>query len=134
MGLFVGQASEPDLMGLLGKGGKRFCFPRVCATELEFRECGAAGLLVAGPWDLLEPDPARCGLVEPGEIDLICVPGLAFTEAGMRLGRGGGFYDRFLRRLRPGALKIGVCFKAQLVPEIPHEPHDIAVDRVVTEP
>jgi 5-formyltetrahydrofolate cyclo-ligase len=63
------------------------------------------------------------------EIDLILVPGLAFSRTDRaRLGQGGGFYDRLLR----GALaqKIGVCFKQQLLAEIPAEPHDERVDQI----
>ena len=64
-------------------------------------------------------------------MDLIVVPGLAFTPEGSRLGRGAGFYDRFLSTISRTTLKIGVCFEFQLVSEIPQESHDVKMDAVV---
>lgn len=67
------------------------------------------------------------------KFDLILVPCLAFDKLNYRLGWGGGFYDRFLAT-QPQALKIGLCFYAGLVKNgLPREPHDIALDKVVTE-
>lgn len=76
-------------------------------------------------------EPAR---KEPAsEVDAAIVPGVAFDERGGRLGYGGGFFDRFLESLDPGVPVVGVCFDAQIVEEVPREPHDRAVDLVVTE-
>ena len=61
------------------------------------------------------------------------VPGTAFTPDGHRLGQGGGWYDRFLPRLRPDCLKVGVGFAPQLVDHLPVEPHDVTLDLVVTD-
>ena len=71
---------------------------------------------------------------EPGpEVpDLIVVPGVAFTPEGLRLGQGGGWYDRFLPNINPHAISIGVCFSEQVVDELPQEPHDISVHRVLS--
>lgn len=69
---------------------------------------------------------------DPTTLDVVVVPGLAFTRRGDRLGQGGGWYDRFLPRLRPDAVTIGVGFREQLVDELPVEPHDIALDRIIT--
>jgi 5-formyltetrahydrofolate cyclo-ligase len=55
-------------------------------------------------------------------------PGLAFTETGMRMGQGAGFYDRFLEMACAGTLKIGVCFDFQVMKAIPREEHDVNVD------
>lgn len=71
--------------------------------------------------------------VDPTWPDVVMVPGLAFTPAGQRLGQGGGWYDRFLPRLRDDAVTIGVAFDEQIVESLPVEDHDIAVDVVVTE-
>ncbi len=70
---------------------------------------------------------------DPSEIDVVLVPGLAFSAEGHRLGQGGGFYDKFLPLLRPQCLTIGVCFHEQVVPHVPGEEHDLAVDCVVTD-
>lgn len=66
-------------------------------------------------------------------INVIIVPALAFDPQGNRLGRNAGFYDRFLSRLNPATLKVGVAFEQQIVDNVPVEPHDIAMDVVVTD-
>lgn len=64
---------------------------------------------------------------------LVFVPGLAFTREGQRLGRGAGFYDRFLTGRGANAVKIGICFEFQIVDSLPSEPHDVVLDAVVTD-
>jgi 5-formyltetrahydrofolate cyclo-ligase len=130
---YAAQSSEPDLSALLDARGKTLCFPRVSGEVLEFHRCESKEHLRAGPWKLLEPDPQHCPEIPAGEIDLIFVPGLAFTRTGGRLGRGGGFYDRFLAGVRPRAVKLGICFHAQIVAALPLESHDHEVDQVVSE-
>lgn len=82
-------------------------------------------------------EPAAGPLVPLDRIDLVLVPGLAFDLRGYRLGRGGGFYDRFLaayRKSKPrNGAALGVCFEGQIVPEVPADAHDKAVDGLVTE-
>jgi 5-formyltetrahydrofolate cyclo-ligase len=131
--LYAAQPSEPDLASLLDATGKAFCLPRVSGGAMEFHRCHSRDLLRPGPWKLLEPDPESCPIIPVSEIDLLLIPGLAFTRAGGRLGRGGGYYDRFLSRVHSRAVKIGVCFHAQLVSALPLEIHDHDVGRVVTE-
>ncbi|MGR9086780.1 MAG: 5-formyltetrahydrofolate cyclo-ligase [Gammaproteobacteria bacterium] len=93
--------------------------------------------LFQGTWGILEPPPSRWG--EPGkeipceQLDLIMVPGVAFDRHGGRLGNGAGYYDRLLASVRPDAVLCGVCFESQLLEEIVTEPHDIAMDCVLTE-
>ena len=71
--------------------------------------------------------------VAPGVPDVVIVPGLAFTPMGVRLGQGGGWYDRFLPDVRPDCTVIGVGFASQVVDELPEERHDVRVDLVVTD-
>lgn len=78
-------------------------------------------------------EPAGGDPVNPVEIDVVVVPGLAFDRRGHRVGYGGGFYDRFLGRLRPDALTVGICFTVQVVDEVPHGRGDRPVDLVVTD-
>ncbi len=66
-------------------------------------------------------------------IDLIIVPGLGFDAEGNRLGRGRGFYDRFLAHPEVRAVKCAVAFEEQLCPEIPRGPLDVRVDMLVTD-
>ena len=65
--------------------------------------------------------------------DVVLIPGVAFTAEGSRLGRGGGFYDRFLRSLPKSSLRIGVCFSTQIMPVLPIERHDESVSFLLTE-
>ena len=82
-----------------------------------------------GPMNILEP--AEAETAKPSEVAVWIVPGLAFTNGGKRLGYGGGWYDRLLAG-ENDALKIGVAYEFQIVDDLPHEPHDILLDGVVT--
>jgi 5-formyltetrahydrofolate cyclo-ligase len=79
-----------------------------------------------GP-EILGPKP-YAQVVHPG---LILIPGLAFSESGMRLGRGKGFYDQYLAHY--SGIKVGVCFSDQIVDLVPAEKHDVNLDYIVTE-
>lgn len=83
-----------------------------------------------GRGGLLEPDPDGADPIEEA-FDLILVPGLAFDPAGGRIGYGAGFYDRFLERT--GGLKVALAYSLQVVEVVPVEPHDVPVDRILTE-
>ena len=69
----------------------------------------------------------------PETIDLILVPGVAFSKDRHRLGRGGGFFDRLLSGPAANAFKLGLCFSLQLLDPVPVEGHDIVMDAVVTD-
>ena len=91
------------------------------------------GDLAPGAWGILEPRPGSLRPLEPEELDLVIVPGVAFDEKGNRLGYGGGFYDRFLPQTRPGAVWLALAFELQICPEISPGPHDCPVHLIVTE-
>jgi len=89
--------------------------------------------LEIGRYGVRAPTPS-CLLVEPSDIDLILIPGLAFDHDFNRLGRGAGFYDRLIESLpSPRPPLVGVCFVCQIVDAVPTEPHDHPMDRVITE-
>lgn len=71
------------------------------------------------------------GDVDPSTLDVAIVPGLAFTPDGARLGQGGGHFDRFLPRLRPDCVTIGVGYAEQLVDDLPVEAHDVTLTHVI---
>jgi 5-formyltetrahydrofolate cyclo-ligase len=102
-------------------------------TAAWIESCRARGLAVFTP----EVDgPAlrvQPGDVDPATLDVVVVPGLAFTADGRRLGQGGGHFDRFLPRLRADCLTIGVCYAEQLVADLPTAADDARVRRVVTD-
>ena len=66
-------------------------------------------------------------------IDLVLVPGIAFTRAGARIGRGAGFFDRFLAHRAARAIKIGIAFSFQIVESLPLDRHDVRLDLVVSD-
>ena len=111
--------------------GKTVLLPKVISDDtMELRRYTDLADLQEGAYQILEPvgEP----FTDFAAIDLILVPGLAFDAAGHRLGRGRGYYDRFLHsRNRPYCVKIGVCFDFQKVDEVPVDAHDMAMDKVV---
>lgn len=106
------------------------------AEPVVAEDSAAAGSFgVGGATDADAPEPCRtpleaCALCPPEAIDLLVVPGVAFTREGARLGRGKGYYDRYLAQDEVHAYCVGVCFAHQLVDELPVEPHDRAMDAV----
>lgn len=126
--------SEPDVSKLWQLAPRTFVYPRIVDETLQFFSVADPSELETAPGvPFREPalDPERA--VPLSQIDLILVPGLAFTLDGHRLGRGGGYYDRLLAVLPSRAARIGVCFSFQVVPGLPMENHDELVDAVVTD-
>ncbi len=88
--------------------------------------------LKPGKYGILEPVNIQ-EIIPPEELDLVLLPGLAFDLSGGRLGYGGGFYDRFLRKLKPSALKVALAYSMQICDSVPTEPWDEAIDGILTE-
>ena len=95
---------------------------------LEVREL-APEQLATGRWGIWEPTDEAPLLSDYSRLDLVVVPGVAFSSDGKRLGRGKSFYDRFLP-LVPRAAFVGVCYPCQVVEQIPADPWDIGMDIV----
>lgn len=89
--------------------------------------------LTPGTWGILEPKPQCVRPVEPGEIDLVIVPGVAFDTSGNRLGYGGGFYDRFLPQTKDGTTLVSLAFEMQVRPNVYPGEHDVPVHILITE-
>ncbi len=88
--------------------------------------------LQIGSYGIMEPKPS-CPLIAPDEVDIIVIPGRAFDECCNRLGRGLGYYDRFLKNLPQKSLKIALAFECQIVKRIPTKPNDVPMDVIITE-
>lgn len=133
---YAALSDELDLSALVGEAlatGKRLAFPAFDPASDAYRAWfiqDPARDLAPGKFGIPEP-AAHCRRAPAVErVDLILVPGLAFTPAGWRLGRGKGFYDRLLAAV--AGARCGVAFEFQVVRQLPAEPHDVRVDFVLT--
>jgi 5-formyltetrahydrofolate cyclo-ligase len=97
-----------------------------------FSEPFVAGPVVAGRYGLLEPAGPRLGVDAVADADVIIAPGVAVAADGVRLGRGGGSYDRALARAAPSALVVVPLYDGEVVDSLPAEPHDQPVHAVAT--
>ncbi|MBL7092051.1 MAG: 5-formyltetrahydrofolate cyclo-ligase [Candidatus Omnitrophica bacterium] len=88
--------------------------------------------LAPGPYGILQPQKKYIREVPHRSIDLVVVPGLAFDRQGRRLGRGGGYYDKFLAGLPSGIPRIGLAFDFQLLTGLPALSHDVSVTKVIS--
>lgn len=134
--LFGGLKNEPELLPrtldeLKEHGVSLTCF-EIDAGELRPRLVQSMNDLKRGQMNVWEPRP-HCSVVEIATLDIILVPGLAFTRDGRRLGRGGGYFDRLLARPQCKARRIGIAYDLQIVDSIPTEPHDQCVYEIITE-
>jgi 5-formyltetrahydrofolate cyclo-ligase len=135
--LYVPIRNEVDTTGLIADChslGKTVLLPRTrrLLHELAPVVFSAGDALVKGEFGIPEP-PLTNPVLPVGEIDLVLLPGVAFSRDGRRLGYGGGFYDRFTRRPDYRAISLGLAFEIQVVPWIPLGRQDRPVDLVVTE-
>ena len=129
--VFAALPDEPATDEVLARWGstRRVVLPRVEGDAMRFYAC-RPDALVFGAFGILEPQGERpC---PAGEIDLVVCPGVAFTADGRRLGRGRGYYDRYLGDPAFRGFRVGVCYAHQLVDDLPVEPHDVRMDRVIT--
>jgi 5,10-methenyltetrahydrofolate synthetase len=119
------------LRQILGRG-KTLLLPKINRGLLEvYLVKDLATDLVAGMWGILEPDPARCEAHALAEKDLAVLPGVAFDRHGGRVGYGKGYYDRLLAKCNP--VTVAAAFEVQVFDQVPTEPHDARIDRLITE-
>jgi 5-formyltetrahydrofolate cyclo-ligase len=105
--------------------------------ELELFWLKSMDDLSIGMYKILEPKPELRSLadrhVPAAELDLVMVPGVAFTRDGARMGHGKGYYDKLLEHARPDAPLVALAFECQLFDEIPTQAHDVFMDKIITE-
>jgi len=131
--VYASVGSEVHTGGLiraLWAKGCRVCLPKItgkgCMVAVEYRH---GDTLQSDRFGI--PAPAAGKTVPPEEISAAFVPGLAFDQAGNRLGYGGGYYDRWLAK--SGARRIGLAYAVQRIGQVPAEAWDIPMDMLVTE-
>ena len=118
--------------------GKKLVVPWCHASgQLELFWLTSMDDLAVGMYKILEPKLELRNLtkrqVSVAELDLVMVPGVAFTRDGARMGHGKGYYDKLLEHARPDAPLVALAFECQLFPEIPTQAHDVFMDKIITE-
>ncbi|PPA71776.1 5-formyltetrahydrofolate cyclo-ligase [Jeotgalibacillus proteolyticus] len=135
IGITISRFPEVDTYEIIRKAwseGKKVTAPRCIhkTREMHFHLIKSFNDVSPSYFDLLEPEPSL-ERVEPGRIDLLFVPGLAFDSKGFRLGYGGGYFDRFLSYYNGNT--ISLCFTEQVLDAVPVEAHDLPVKRIIGE-
>lgn len=128
--LFSPLPDEPqigEIIELLSHG-RIVLLPRVEGDVMRFYPFSPEAMS-EGSFGILEPMSGQP--FPPADIDVIIVPGVAFTADGARMGRGKGFYDKYMSQEGFKAHKIGVCYSEQVVQSLPCEQHDVFMDEVV---
>lgn len=134
--------TKPELLEEVKKGEKKIIVPYCTVDENSENKLGLWWMqsleeMVVGKWDILEPPKDMWGNpdkeVRPEEIDIIMVPGTGFDRRGGRMGNGQGYYDRLLEQLRPDCPLVALCYESQLFDDILVAPHDVYMDKVITE-
>ncbi len=124
------------------KTDKRVVIPYCTQDELGHHKLGLWHLenfneLVTGTWGILEPPKTQWDeeskQLYPEQLDLVIVPGVAFSPQGARLGNGAGYYDRLLNQVRADCTLIGIAYESQLFKEIQMDSNDVYMDFVLTE-
>lgn len=109
---------------------KTILLPKVIDnTNMELRQYTGTNDLSTGAYGIMEPSGKR--FTDYAAIDVAIIPGMAFDSKGHRLGRGKGYYDRFLSQLTPKTIKIGLCFPWQRVDYVPTDENDVSMDYVI---
>ena len=134
--------TKPQLLAEVEKGEKKVIVPYCTEDENGENKLGLWHMesleeMVVGKWNILEPPKELWGNPEkevtPEELDMIMVPGVGFDRDGGRMGNGQGYYDRTMEKVRPDCFLIALCYESQLFDNILVAPHDVYMDKVVTE-
>lgn len=128
---YMAIGSEVDTIFMISeflKQGKRVAVPKVEKDEIAFYEIQTIKDCKPGLWGILEPISYQAPAEEKG---LMLLPGLAFDKKGNRLGYGGGYYDKYLKK-HENCVSVALAYELQILEEIPHEEHDKTVDYIIT--
>ncbi|MCY4420048.1 MAG: 5-formyltetrahydrofolate cyclo-ligase [Gammaproteobacteria bacterium] len=134
--------TKPQLLEEVAKGEKKIIVPYCTEDEHGENKLGLWWMesleeMIVGKWNILEPPKEMWGNpekeVEPEDLDIIMVPGVGFDRKGGRMGNGQGYYDRLLEKARPDCPLVALCYESQLFDEVLVAPHDVYMDKVITE-
>lgn len=114
--------------------GKKVAVPRICGKTMNFHYIKSLNDdFQLNKWNIREPKTEAPDWTPERGNALLISPGLAFNRSGGRLGRGGGFYDRFLSEHSKNITSLGVCFEKQIREDFPVEKHDCLLDALCSE-
>jgi len=127
---FDGEVNTDEMIEEARQQGKQVAVP-VCKQNRRINPCRLKSDtgLVKGPYGIREPRPQKP--IKLKDLELVIIPGVAFDKKGNRLGRGKGYYDRFLSRLGAKITTIGLAFDFQVLPSVPATSEDVRVHRVI---
>ncbi|MBR3701600.1 MAG: 5-formyltetrahydrofolate cyclo-ligase [Clostridiales bacterium] len=133
---FDGEVPVDGLAKFFMDKGITCCFPRIENDRMVFCDCISLddSEFTVSSLGIKEPDTSKPP-VDPGDIDVVVLPALAYNEEGTRLGAGGGFYDRYIGSMgsaRPYLL--GICYEFQICSDVPSDGHDISADFIAVIP
>ncbi|MDC3415521.1 5-formyltetrahydrofolate cyclo-ligase [Aquibacillus salsiterrae] len=136
IGVTISGTYEIDTKPIIELGwsqGKTICVPKCYPKDnmLVFYRLISYEQLEKVYSNLLEPRPIKEMIVKKSDMDLLIVPGMVFDRKGYRIGFGGGYYDRFLKGF--SGISLSLAMNEQIVDCIEREPHDLAVDHILTE-
>lgn len=133
---FDGEVETFEMIKQAQKQNKRIGLPKIEPSRKEIHPKTINNLeedLEEGPYNILQPKDNQTQDLDVNDIDLVVVPGVAFDKSNHRLGRGGGYYDRFLTTLPGCAKTVGLAFDFQMVDSLPQtSDHDVPVSCVVS--
>ncbi len=130
------EVQTEDIIKSAQKDKKRIFIPLIIQKEnklLPSLVCDFGQELTIGALGIMQPKREFYRIYPPSVLDLVVVPGVAFTIQGYRLGRGGGYYDQFLTQLDTSSLSVALAFEMQILEKIPCTEKDIPVDYIITE-
>ena len=133
---FNNEVMTNDLVIKLINLGKKIASPVTILSEkklIPYQITDLKNEVQYSTYNIREPKPECCSIVDINDIDVIIVPAVAYDKDCYRLGYGGGFYDRFLKNINSNTITIGVAFDLQVFDKIPKEAHDAQLDYIMTE-
>lgn len=133
---FGGEVETFTMMSETQKLGKIIGLPKIAKNGKTITPFSVTSLkdgLEAGPYGIKQPKTDRGQTIDIHRLDMVIVPGVAFDKKNNRLGRGGGYYDRFLKTLPADVPTVGLAFDFQIVDDLPFlEEHDVSVTHVLS--